>query len=62
VLGRKDIVLTLAGHTHAAQMGIKMGKRLYSPASLVFKYWSGLYNVDDQYLYVNRGIGYIGLP
>lgn len=61
-LGRKDIVLTLAGHTHAAQMGIKMGKRLYSPASLVFKYWSGLYNVDDQYLYVNRGIGYIGLP
>ncbi len=62
VLGRKDIVLTLAGHTHAAQMGIKIGKRLFSPASFVFKYWSGLYNIDNQYLYVNRGIGYIGLP
>lgn len=62
VLGKKDIVLTLAGHTHAAQMGIKMGKRLFSPASFVFKYWAGLYNVDNQYLYVNRGIGYIGLP
>lgn len=62
VLGRKDIVLTLAGHTHAAQMGIKMGKRLFSPASFVFKYWAGLYNIDNQYLYVNRGIGYIGLP
>ena len=62
VLGKKDIVLTLSGHTHAAQLGIKIGKRLLSPASFVFKYWSGLYERNAQYIYVNRGIGYIGLP
>jgi predicted MPP superfamily phosphohydrolase len=55
-------VLTLAGHTHAAQLGIKVGNRLFSPAAFVFKYWEGLYKVNQQYLYVNRGIGYIGLP
>lgn len=62
VIGRKDIVLTLAGHTHAAQLGLKIGDRLFSPAAFAFKYWSGLYNTNNQYLYVNRGIGYIGLP
>jgi len=62
ISGKKDIVLTLSGHTHAAQLGIKIGKRLFSPASFVFKYWSGLYENNDQYIYVNRGIGYIGLP
>ena len=62
ILGKKDIVLTLSGHTHAAQLGIKIGEKLFSPASFVFKYWSGLYKINEQYLYVNRGIGYIGLP
>jgi predicted MPP superfamily phosphohydrolase len=62
VIGRKDIVLTLSGHTHAAQAGIKIGGKLFSPASFVFKYWSGLYEKNDQQLYVNRGVGYIGLP
>ena len=52
----------MSGHTHAAQLAIKIGNRLFSPASLVFKYWAGLYKVNDQYIYVNRGIGYIGLP
>jgi predicted MPP superfamily phosphohydrolase len=62
VVGQKDIVLTLSGHTHAAQLGIKIGHRLFSPASLVFKEWAGLYKENNQYLYVNRGIGFIGLP
>lgn len=62
ILGKKDIVLTLSGHTHAAQLGVRIGKRLFSPASFIFKYWSGLYENNDQYIYVNRGIGYIGLP
>jgi len=62
IAGKKDIVLTLSGHTHAAQLGIKIGNRLFSPAAFVFKYWAGLYKINSQYLYVNRGIGYIGLP
>lgn len=62
VTGQKDIILTLSGHTHAAQLGIKIGSHLFSPASFVFKRWAGLYQVDKQHLYVNRGIGFIGLP
>jgi predicted MPP superfamily phosphohydrolase len=62
IQGKKNIALTLSGHTHASQLGIKVGKYLFSPAAFVFKYWAGLYNVNNQFLYVNRGIGYIGLP
>lgn len=62
VVEKKDIVLTLSGHTHAAQLGIRIGKRIYSPASVVFKYWAGLHKVNNQYLYINRSLGYIGLP
>ncbi len=62
VIGKKDIFLTLSGHTHAAQLGIRIGKKIYSPAAFVFKHWAGLYEVDSQYLYVNRGLGYMGLP
>ncbi|NDP20356.1 MAG: metallophosphoesterase [Paludibacter sp.] len=62
IIRKQDIVLTLAGHTHAGQMGIRIGNKLFSPASFVFKYWAGLYKVGRQYIYVNRGIGYIGLP
>ncbi len=58
----EEIFLTLAGHTHAAQMGIKIGNKLYSPASLVFPRYAGLYNEKHQFLYVNRGLGFVGLP
>lgn len=62
VIGKKDIFLTLSGHTHAAQLGIRIGKRIYSPATFVFKHWAGLYRDHTQFLYVNRGLGYMGLP
>ena len=62
VHNHKDIALTLSGHTHAGQLGIQIGKRLISPAAFIFKQWVGLYHADNQFIYVNRGIGYIGLP
>jgi len=62
VVGKKNLILTISGHTHASQLSIKIGKKLFSPLAFVFKYWEGLYKVNNQYLYVNRGIGYIGLP
>lgn len=58
----KEIFLTLAGHTHAAQLGVKIGNKLFSPASLVFPRYAGLYAENGHYLYVNRGLGFIGLP
>ncbi|MBK7752531.1 MAG: metallophosphoesterase [Flavobacteriales bacterium] len=54
--------LTLSGHTHGAQLGVKLGGQTYSPAQWVYKHWAGLYQEGDQQLYVNRGFGFIGFP
>jgi predicted MPP superfamily phosphohydrolase len=63
VEGKSDITLTLSGHTHGMQMGIKLGKNRYSPASLLRNpHWAGLYQTGRQFLYVNRGLGVIGFP
>jgi len=58
------IGLTLAGHTHGggqvilgAVDGVPIGIGV-----LRFKYLSGLYQEKDCSLYVNRGIGYLGIP
>jgi uncharacterized protein len=55
-----EIFLTLSGHTHAMQMGINLGRFSFSPVSFIYKHWGGLYKKNYQYLYVNRGLGYIG--
>ena len=49
----KEYPLTLSGHTHAMQFSI-FG---WSPSSLIFKEYRGLYTKDDQHLYVNIGLG-----
>jgi predicted MPP superfamily phosphohydrolase len=56
------IDLMLAGHTHGAQFGVKVGHTTYSPAQWVYKQWAGLYREGRQHLYVNRGFGFIGFP
>jgi uncharacterized protein len=56
------INLTLSGHTHGAQMGIETHGFKWSPASLRYDKWAGLYQEGEQYLYVNRGYGFIGYP
>ncbi|MGE5394459.1 MAG: metallophosphoesterase [Candidatus Saccharibacteria bacterium] len=60
ILPKTDIPLTLSGHTHGGQMGIRIAGMEFSPMSLVQKYWGGLYEEDHQKLYVNRGLGTIG--
>ena len=57
-----DIDLTLSGHTHGMQFGIERFGIKFSPVSLRYKKWAGLYQVGKQYLYVNRGFGYLGFP
>ena len=52
-----DIDLMLAGHTHAMQFALG---RL-SPSRFMYPEWSGLYMEGKQGLYVNVGLGYIGL-
>jgi len=58
----KDIDLTLSGHTHGMQFGIEMGDIKWSPVQYFYKEWAGLYQQNNQYLYVNRGYGYLGYP
>ncbi len=59
----KDIDLTLAGHTHGMQFGIEIpGFFKFSPIQFVYKKWAGLYKEGNQYLYVNRGLGFLGYP
>lgn len=57
-----DIDLMLAGHTHGMQMGVEIGNFRWSPAKYVYKQWADLYEEDGQYIYVNRGFGFIGYP
>ena len=54
--------LTLSGHTHGMQFGIEKGDFRWSPAQYVQKRWAGLFREGDKYLYVNRGLGYLGMP
>jgi predicted MPP superfamily phosphohydrolase len=57
-----DIDLMFAGHTHGFQFGIELGNFKWSPSQYAYKQWAGLYQEGSQYLYVNRGFGYIGYP
>ncbi len=58
----KDVNVVFSGHTHGAQFGVQLGDWQWSPAQQVYKQWAGLYQEGEQYLYVNRGYGYIGYP
>ena len=60
VKGHTGVHLTLSGHTHGMQFGIRKGKFRWSPIQLKYPRWVGLYKQGFQYLHVNPGLGYIG--
>ncbi|PIE48662.1 MAG: phosphohydrolase [Flavobacteriales bacterium] len=62
VLNQTDINLTLAGHTHGMQMGFRYKSKKWSPIKYKYKHWAGLYKEGCQYLYVTRGLGWLGFP
>jgi predicted MPP superfamily phosphohydrolase len=62
VLHHTDINLTLSGHTHGMQAGFQRKNFQWSPIQYNYKYWAGLYKIEAQYLYVNRGLGWLGFP
>jgi uncharacterized protein len=57
-----DIDVMFAGHTHGAQFGVNIGNFTWTPVQHVYKQWGGLYQEGKQFLYVNRGFGYLGYP
>lgn len=57
------IHLTISGHTHGMQFGIEIpGFIKWSPASLRYPKWAGLYKELGRYLHVNRGFGFLAFP
>lgn len=57
-----NIDAMFAGHTHGMQFGIEIPGLKWSPVQYMYKQWAGLYENNDQKLYVNRGFGFIGYP
>ena len=53
----EKIDLILTGHTHGGQIVLPFIKPFWVPTKNRGKYASGLFEVNDTYLYVNRGIG-----
>ncbi|MES2284285.1 MAG: metallophosphoesterase [Bacteroidota bacterium] len=58
----KDIDITFSGHTHGGQFGIEIPGFRWSPSQYAYKQWAGLYTQENQHLYVNRGLGFLGYP
>ena len=44
------------------QFGVEIPGFKWSPVQYLYKEWAGLYQEKNQYLYVNRGLGFIGYP
>lgn len=62
VVQHTDIYLTLSGHTHGMQAGVNLKDKQWSPIKYKYKHWAGLHKEGDQYLNVNRGLGWLGFP
>ena len=59
---KAGIDLSLAGHTHGGQVGIECFGLNLNPIYLVYDYAKGLYKEEGKYLYVNVGVGMVGVP
>lgn len=70
------IELSLAGHTHGGQVQVEIADRSWSPARFMTEFPARLYQLPldavsstsekehkkSAFLYVNRGLGTIGMP
>ena len=57
-----QVHLMLSGHTHGMQFGLENPYFKWSPVQWVYKQWAGIYKIQEQQLYVNRGFGFLGYP
>lgn len=62
LLATYKVDLTLSGHVHAMQCKLPSGGRGLSPAQAIYPRWSGLYREGFSSLYINDGIGCVGVP
>ncbi len=57
-----EIDVAFAGHTHGAQFGVETKDFKWSPVQYLYKEWDGLYQQNNQKIYVNVGFGFLGYP
>lgn len=62
VLGQTNIDAMFSGHTHGMQFGVRTKEFQWSPVEYIYKEWAGLYQEQQQQLYVNVGYGFLGYP
>jgi hypothetical protein len=63
ILGKEAVDLTLSGHTHGGQMGLRIpGLVDLSAGRFFYKRYAGAYTEQGQHLYVNRGMGHLIFP
>ena len=63
IVDKEDVDLTLSGHTHGGQLGLRIPGLLdLSAGKLFYKRYAGAYQEGRQHLYVNRGMGYLIFP
>lgn len=57
-----QIDVMFSGHTHGMQFGVRTEDFQWSPIEYVYREWAGLYQEQNQQLYVNVGYGFLGFP
>lgn len=62
VAARQGFALTLAGHTHGGQINVRLAGKNLNIADLVTPFTKGSYSLPQSSLYVNSGLGTIGVP
>jgi uncharacterized protein len=62
VAAQKGFDLTLAGHTHGGQVNVEILRQNLNVTRFYTPYTKGLYNLPTSSLYVNSGLGTIGMP
>lgn len=60
--GEREIDLALCGHTHGGQVCLPGGQALVCPTNLGTDYAQGLFFWRKATLFVNRGVGVVGVP
>ncbi len=62
VAEKQGYQLTISGHTHGGQINLEMLGKNFNVADLVTPFTKGTYHINSSSLYVNSGLGTIGVP
>jgi predicted MPP superfamily phosphohydrolase len=62
VAEKQGYQLTVSGHTHGGQINLELLGKNYNVADVVTPFTKGTYHINSSSLYVNSGLGTIGVP